>query len=305
MDGDRKHHAAPAGRSARPAPTISVIIPCRNAATTLPDQLEALAKQDFDGSFEVVVADNGSTDGSRAVAAKFADRLPKLAVVDASRRRGQAYARNAGARIATGDALCFVDADDVVAPGYLTAMATALEEHEFVSASFDSNSLNEGWVRRTRQAYQENEISQTLGFLPFVGGGGMGIRRELFWRVGGFDETWWGACEDVDFCWRTQREGASLFFVPDATVAIRWRSTLRDLYRQGRNYGRGEPYLYREYRAAGMPGTGLRQALNEWRALVARLPYLRSRGQFANWVRRLGRKLGRLEGSLRAHVFYV
>jgi glycosyltransferase involved in cell wall biosynthesis len=285
--------------------TLSVIIPCRNAATMIADQLDALAKQEFDGPFEVIVADNGSTDDSRAAALRCRDQFDRFVLVDASARRGQAYARNAGARIATGDRLLFVDADDVVAPGYLAAMAAALSLHEFVSAGFDSASLNQGWVSATRRAYQEHDVSNTLGFLPFVGGGGLGVQRALFERVGGFADTWWGAGEDIDFCWRAQQLGASLHFVDDAVVAIRWRDSVLDLYRQGRNYGRGEPCLYQRYRSAGMPASGWKRGLDEWRTLLRRLPKLRTRAQFGNWARRTGRKVGRLEGSLRSRVIYL
>jgi glycosyltransferase involved in cell wall biosynthesis len=284
---------------------VSVIIPCRNAGAMIADQLDALAKQEFDGPVEVIVADNGSTDDSRAAVLACRDQFDRFVLVDASARPGQAYARNVGARIATGDRLLFVDADDVVAPGYLAAMADALTEHEFVSAGFDSASLNQGWVAATRKAYQEHDVSNTLGYLPFVGGGGLGARRELFERVGGFEETWWGAGEDIDFCWRAQQLGASLHFVDDAVVAIRWRDSVADLYRQGRNYGRGEPCLYARYRAAGMPASGWKHGLDEWRTLLRRLPKLRTRAQFGNWARRVGRKVGRLEGSLRSRVVYL
>src|SRR5204862_175427 len=76
---------------------VSVLIPVRNAARLLPDQLNALAAQDYDGPWEVVVADNGSSDGSASVARRLAGRLPSLRVVDASGRRGAGPARNAGA----------------------------------------------------------------------------------------------------------------------------------------------------------------------------------------------------------------
>src|SRR3954451_24006623 len=127
--------------------SISVVVPCLNAASTLPRQLEALSKQEYDGDWEVVVADNGSTDGTLAVADEFRGRVPRLVLVDASARPGQAYARNAGVRVATGDALLFVDADDEVEPQYVAAMADALQHHEFVAARFDSDSLNPAWVR--------------------------------------------------------------------------------------------------------------------------------------------------------------
>jgi cellulose synthase/poly-beta-1,6-N-acetylglucosamine synthase-like glycosyltransferase len=78
--------------------TVSVVIPARNAAWCLTEQLRALAAQDFDGTWEVVVSDNGSTDGTVALVRDLAASFPvPLRVVDASRRPGPAHARNEGA----------------------------------------------------------------------------------------------------------------------------------------------------------------------------------------------------------------
>jgi glycosyltransferase involved in cell wall biosynthesis len=287
------------------APTLSVVIPVLNAGLYLGEQLTALGEQVCDCSWEIIVADNGSSDQSVVLASRVRAQVPNLAIVDASARQGQAHARNVGARIARGEYLVFVDADDVVTPGYLAAMHAALCQHEFVAASFDSTTLNAGWVNATRRSYQQDDVSDTLGFLPFAGGGGLGIRRSLFERIGGFDESWWGAGEDIDLCWRAQRAGASLTFVPGAVVQIRWRASLPSQFRQGRSYGRGEPHLYGKYRDAGMVGVPVKRALYEWNVLLRRVPKLRSRAQAGNWARRVGRKVGRVEGSARSRVLYL
>jgi GT2 family glycosyltransferase len=174
-----------------------------------------------------------------------------------------------------------------------------------VAARFDSDTLNPGWVRGTRQAFQIDGLSGGFGFLQFAGGGGLGIKRHVFERVGGFDEDYWRSGQDVDFCWRAQLAGTSLHFVPDAVARIAWRGSLRDLYRQGRHYGRGEAYLYKKYRDKGMPAPTRREALDEWKTLVRRLPRLRTKGQFGNWLRRTGRKVGRLQGSIRHRAPYL
>src|SRR5687767_27975 len=92
-------------------PAVSVIIACLNAAETISGQLEALAAQTWSRPWEVIVADNGSSDDSRSVVERFRDRLPALRIVDASAKRGQPYALNVAAREARGTALAFCDAD--------------------------------------------------------------------------------------------------------------------------------------------------------------------------------------------------
>ena len=81
---------------------VSVVIPALNVADTIGQQLDGLACQNFNGNWEVIVADNGSTDSTREVVESFADRLPALKVIDASDRRGINHARNVGSQAARG-----------------------------------------------------------------------------------------------------------------------------------------------------------------------------------------------------------
>ncbi len=93
---------------------ISVILPFLDAVDTLPDQLEALANQSYEGAWELVLSDNGSSDGSTELARSWEGRL-NLTVVDASTRRGSiGFSRNVAAARAHGEVLAFCDADDRV-----------------------------------------------------------------------------------------------------------------------------------------------------------------------------------------------
>ncbi|HEX2804591.1 MAG TPA: glycosyltransferase family 2 protein, partial [Kineosporiaceae bacterium] len=100
------------------APRLSVVIACLNAQDVLGVQLAALAGQECPVPWELLLCDNGSTDGTVALAESWADRLP-LRVIDASGVRGSGPARNAGAEAARGEWLGFCDADDEVGSGWL------------------------------------------------------------------------------------------------------------------------------------------------------------------------------------------
>ena len=113
---------------------LTVVIPAYNEAPRIERQLGALATQRYDGPWEVVVGDNGSTDDTRARAEAWRDRLP-VRVVDASHRRGAAAARNQAVAHAAGDGLLFCDADDAVADGWLEAHAAALGNGDLVAGA--------------------------------------------------------------------------------------------------------------------------------------------------------------------------
>lgn len=230
-------------------PDLSVIIAARDAAATLGDQLAALADQRTDATWEVIVADNGSTDRTVAVARSFADRLPALHVVDASSRPGAGAARNIGATIATGRYLLFCDADDVVADGWLTALHAVARTHHLAAGRFDGTLLNRPRDLRSRALPQTDGLQRStrLPALPHAGAGNLAVRADLFRAVGGFDPRV-RFLEDTDLCWRLQLAGAPLTWAPDALVHVRLRGTLRTAARQGFDYGTGERWLTLRYR---------------------------------------------------------
>jgi glycosyltransferase involved in cell wall biosynthesis len=282
---------------------LTVVIPCRNGSSYLRRQLVALSSQDGVEDWEVVVVDNRSTDGSRAVASEFGGRL-NLRVVDADERVSPSYARNVGARAASGDKLLFVDADDEVAPGYLAAMATALEQSDFVTARVDIETLNPAWNRAALgPPWQEQGVEPFFDYLP-AASVCIGLARPLYLSVGGFPEEF-PRLEDIAFCWKIQLRGTPLRFVPGAVYRYRYRDTLPGLYRQSRDWAVSAPLLYREFRAAGMPRRPLGRALALWAELPRWLVRARSKADLARLVVELGSCMGRLKGSVRYRVVYL
>ncbi len=257
---------------------LSVVIACLDAQDTIGVQLEALARQVLplpDGAgWEVLVCDNGSTDRTLEVVQGYRSRLP-LRVIHASARRGAGAARNAGARAASGTWLAFCDADDEVAPGWVAAMADGLRRHAFVAGRFDSARLNGRRARRSRPVDQTTGLQRSSGLvdLPHAGAGNMGMHRELFLSLGGFDPEV-RCLEDTDLSWRAQRAGAELVYLPEAVVHVRLRSTLPAMYAQGRAYGGAHAALESRYAAPASEGGGRPASSAGLRAWLAGRPSL-------------------------------
>ena len=268
---------------------LSVIIPCFNAADTIAAQLEALASQRWSEPWEVIVANNRSTDESMDIVEQYRDRLPNLCIADAAARQGQPYALNVGARAATGEALAFCDADDEVGSGWLAAMGEALSRYDFVACRFDIEKLNAPWAYNSRRNPQQDGLQQYQypPYLPHAGGGSLGVKRSLHEAIGGFDESL-PILHDTDYCWRLQLAGTELYFVPDAVLHVRFRDTLGGMYRQARGYAEYNVLLYKRYRPLGMPKLSWQTGVQGWLHLLRRLPQIGSKAAFARWVWRFG-----------------
>jgi GT2 family glycosyltransferase len=282
---------------------LSLVIPVRDGEAHLPALLASLASQGFHGDWEVIVADNGSTDRSLAVVESFAARLPTVQVVDASQRAGGAFARNVGAAAARGDLLLFVDQDDVVDQHYVQHMHAALQKHPIVAASMEYSSLNPGWVGESRTDGQVDGLAVFYGFLPAAAGTSLGIRRSLFVSLVGFDSGM-GLADDVDLCWRAQLAGEALAFVPDAVLHYRYRTDLSAIFRQAFHYATHVPGLYDRYRAHGMCRRPLLTGLHVHLYPFVRLVTARDRAGLAVAVRLLGREAGLLLGMARSGTLY-
>ncbi len=277
---------------------ISVVIPARNAAATLGAQLSALAIQAHGATWEVIVADNGSTDDTAEVASAFANRIP-VRVVDASRRRGPSAARNIGVTHAVGDLLLFCDADDVVLRGWVPALAQATGPGRcttgpyFVTSRTDIDPGDfDTWMPLRRS------VPMYLGQIPMLQSNNLAIAREDFESVGGFDEEL-RCAEDAELGIRLVEHGCELAWCPDARVVSRSRATSLAQFRQFLAYGRWDVRVYRKHRGKALHRPPLRDALRDYGSLVVHLPRLVDRGRRRSWLVTAGQRTGRLVGSFR------
>ena len=239
---------------------VSVVMACRNAEETLAETLDSIVNQQWDRPWEVVFADNGSTDRSAAIFADYAARHPgvRMRRVDASSVKGKARALNLVVPQAAGRAIVLADSDDVMAPGWLAAMGKALDEADLVAAASEFQKLNPPWVLEYRLPVPEtrSQIQEVYHFyyhrIPFVSGHCMGFTRKLFDELGGFD-TDYAVGDDVDFSFRAQLKGYPIRSVPDAVVHYRFRDELESIGRQAHAYARDQVKLSRRLPAIARP----------------------------------------------------
>jgi GT2 family glycosyltransferase len=297
--------------SAAPAdgpPTLSVVLPSRNGAATIAVQLAALVRQSWPGSWELVVADNGSTDESVEIVEGFRDRVPALRIVDASGCRGIPATLNAGVRASSGRLFAFVNDDDEVADGWLEAIVRGLEKYDAVGGRLEYDRLNEPWAIEVRERPQEAGLLEWgfLDHLPFAAGAALAVRREAHESIGGFDETMIPAGEDMDYCWRLQQAGARLGFAPSAVTHYRLRHSMGALFRQGRNYGEAHVLAYKKHRARGLQRAPhpWRRGFRAWFGLARRLLLVRNKVDRGRLVWHAGLRVGMVKGSLKHRVVF-
>lgn len=283
-------------------PDVSVVIPARDAEGLLGLTLDAVAAQEFDGEFEVIVVDNGSLDGTAGLAEERGVR-----VLRRPRGDGPGAARNEGAAAAGGDVIAFTDSDCEPSPGWLAAAVGALEGADIVLGPV-SPVRTPAPLERTVRITTHTGLFETANLV---------VRRETFEGAGGFPaglEAREGAPfgEDVLFGWTAVRNGARVAFCPEALVlhAVQPRGA-RAFLAERRRLGMFPPltrqvpelrrsFLYRRWflnrRTArvDLAAAGLLAALvlrRRW-PLLALVPY-------ANVVREDARTSGRRAAAVR------
>jgi N-acetylglucosaminyl-diphospho-decaprenol L-rhamnosyltransferase len=210
-------------------PVISVIVLNYNGRSWLGPCLDALAAQRDAPAFETILVDNASSDGSVSyVRQAYGD----VRVHETGANLGFAGGNNAGARIARGRALVFLNNDTVAAPDWLARLHGAVHEQpDFALAtsrivSLDApvviDSAGDGYLRAggafkhghgaSPEDYAESR--EVFG----VCGGAFIVRRDVFEELGGFDESFFMVYEDVDLSYRARLLGYRCWFAADAIV---------------------------------------------------------------------------------------
>ena len=220
-------------------PLVSVVVCSHNGARTIAQTLQGLERVAYP-HFEVIVVDDGSTDGTAAIAETFDVRLIRTP------NRGLGRARNVGLEAAAGEIVAYLDDDAWPDPDWLRYLVRPLLASDAVAAGGPNLPPPDDPPVARAVANAPGGPTHVLiddTTAEHVPGCNMAFRAESLRAVGGFDERYRAAGDDVDVCWRLQRVGGRIGFHPSAVVWHRRRASVRAYWKQQVGYGRAEALL--------------------------------------------------------------
>jgi O-antigen biosynthesis protein len=229
---------SPAG----PWPRVSVIVCTHNGSQTLPECLQGVRGLSYP-DFELIVVDDGSSDESAQIARAHG------ATVVASEHRGLSAARNAGTARASGEIVAFLDDDAYPDPDWLRYLAALLRADGHAGVGGPNLPPDDGLVAECVALAPGGPIHVLVSDreAEHVPGCNMAFRKSALEEIGGFDERFRVAGDDVDICWRLQEAGWTLGFSAGAVVMHRRRDSVRRYLKQQYGYGKAEALLERKW----------------------------------------------------------
>lgn len=200
-------------------PAFSIVIPCYNAAATLPATLDSLRAQTI-ADWEMLIIDDGSTDDSRDIALAAAKADPRIRLLG-NPSRGPSTARNVALNGARGDLIAFCDADDLWAPDKLATMVRLFADTK-VDAAFARIAFFDDHGSRTLSTVPQGALTipMLLGENPVCTMSNLVVRRSVFRKSGGFDSRLVHN-EDLEWLIRLVGEGHTITGVNKTLVHYR------------------------------------------------------------------------------------
>lgn len=250
-------------RRGEPVPdgSLSVVVPCFDEERVLERCVVSLVDAAPKGT-QIILVDDGSTDGTWAVARSLATRFGEVSAIT-KENGGKGSALNAGIELATGDLLLLTDADGIWLPESLDELLRGFADPRVGAVCGDDRTVNLDTVLTRFLAVTSHvgtglmrRAFSALGCLPIVSGNVGAFRRTALEQVGPLRTDTLG--EDLELTWRVHEAGWRVVFRPRAIVYAESPSTLAALWRQRVRWARG---LFRtawqHRRAIGDPRLGL------------------------------------------------
>jgi glycosyltransferase involved in cell wall biosynthesis len=224
-------------------PAISVVVCTYNGARTIRDCFDGLRKVEYP-NFEVIVVNDGSCDGTAAIASDYGFR------VISTEQRGLSNARNTGLAAATGEIVAYLDDDAYPDPHWLIYLAAIFLSTTHAGVGGPNLAPpGDGFVADCVANASGNPVHVLLSDreAEHIPGCNMAFRKVCLEAIGGFDPQYRVAGDDVDVCWQLRQRGWTLGFSPSAMVWHHRRSSVTAYWRQQYGYGKAEAFLERKW----------------------------------------------------------
>jgi len=198
-------------------PRVSIVIPVYNGERTIARAIEGALAQRFEGEYEVIVVDDGSTDATPEILESYDDRIRLLT----QENRGPAAARNAGAALARGEYLAFLDADDTFMSNKLAATVPVLDQiaaavlvfHDAIPVDESGRETGRSYVTlgMARAPTMADLLDRWWPIIPTT----TVMRRKTFEACGGFVEEFRSAAYEDPYLFLLAREQGEFQYVPE------------------------------------------------------------------------------------------
>lgn len=202
-------------------PFVSIIIVNYNGISHLEKCLTSLKTVDYD-NYEIILVDNNSSDNSIG---SVKNNYPEIIIIKLDKNYGFAYPNNIGARSARGQLLLFLNNDTISTPNFVSELVKIMNSDPKIgicqslllkiNGEVDSSG---DFIDNIGVAYSSQERVKTVKAILSAKGASMMVQKDVFERLGGFDEKFFVSFEDVDLGWRCWIMGYKVVIVPTSIV---------------------------------------------------------------------------------------
>lgn len=303
-------------------PFVSVIVPVYNGERHIGNCIKSLLALNYPSSkIEIIIVDNNSKDATYRLIQEF----PVISLIEDKVQSSYA-ARNAGIKKSRGEILAFTDSDCIADKDWIVQAAEQFrDEHvgcvagEIIGYS-PSNYIEEYLVRKSVLSHAEGTLKHW--YLPYAQTANAIYRREIFNAIGLFEEKWVSA-GDTDLTWRMLlNTGYKIQYCKDSFIYHVHRSTLKGYFKQRKTWGYGEVLVHKKYKVNYHNPEGnlakeifrdykefLRLSIGKLPSMLYRKLILKDEEGFQDrklaMIGALGRRFGRIKGSILEKEFYI